>query len=182
MEIQMLMIWRDAALKIGRHAWNVAPLEGFGYLLGSNDGSEIVAALPCSKTAKRYDFRDRWHGLDEHFSTAQLVADEFGLDVLGFYCTSDFDEKIGSPANFSNQPKAGLLLKYRWMCCRAHSGYSIHRHGEELAYQDRVQSKGKNSNRAVRQKRIYQAWLKRMGAIDYSNKDAPDVDGELLGD
>jgi hypothetical protein len=49
----MVIISRDVEIRVGKHAWHVFPMEGFGFSLGRNESEEIriYAALPCSKTA-----------------------------------------------------------------------------------------------------------------------------------
>lgn len=48
----MLTISREVPVKVGKHAWNVFPLEVFGFLLGSKAEGALYAALPCSKTQR----------------------------------------------------------------------------------------------------------------------------------
>ena len=168
----MLLVSREAPVKIGKHAWNVFPLEAFGYLLGTPDGQNISVALPCSKTNRWHDFSDRWNGIPENFVLAKSTANDFKLEVIGLY----YSTELMIPA--TSYPAPELLaemnieftLEYTTICCRQCSWISIFHHGKHLIRGEHyLLSCGKRSDRTLNQRRVHQAWIQRFGAIDYSN-------------
>ncbi|MFA7171980.1 MAG: hypothetical protein WC340_00970 [Kiritimatiellia bacterium] len=86
-----VLLSREARLKIAKHAWNVVPLEAFGFLLGDAETQQVLVALPCSKTSAWGKFDDRWNGIVESIPLAEKTANEYGLSVAGFYGSADFD-------------------------------------------------------------------------------------------
>ena len=98
---------RDVRVKIGKHSWNIYPLEAFGFLLGDAESDEVLVALPCSKTHRWDEFDDRWCGLKEHRSQASEIAGQFQLEVVGVY---------GSTEGFTSPDyrHPGLLTPPRW--------------------------------------------------------------------
>ena len=87
----MLTISREVPVKVGKHAWNVFPLEAFGFLLGSKAEGAVYAALPCSKTRHRNEFEDRWMGIEANIEKARSVAKLFDMEIVGFYASTDID-------------------------------------------------------------------------------------------
>lgn len=81
----MLVLSREAIVKIAKHAWNVYPLEAYGYLLGTSDQLKILAALPCSKTNEWRSANGRWNLIDENYHHAKEVASTFELQIIGAY-------------------------------------------------------------------------------------------------
>ncbi len=100
-----LTISREALVKIGKHAWNVYPLEAFGYLLGRNTDNTVSAVLPCSKTGNWYKFEDRWQGIEENIDHAIATARLFDLSVVGCYASCE------AFATVYNYPPHPLLVK-----------------------------------------------------------------------
>lgn len=167
----MLTVSREAPVKIGKHAWNVYPLEAFGYLLGTPDGQQISAALPCSKTTRWHDFSDRWNGLRSNLDLAKQIAEGFELEVIGLYCSTEQVSATTYPVpTLLNELPVGFLLSYHNLCCIQCSGFSIVHRGRKLVRgEDYVLSPGKRTDRALNQKRVHQRWIRSFGPIDYSN-------------
>ena len=93
----MLIISREVPVKIGKHAWNVFPLEAFGFLLGCSAENTVYAALPCSKTRRWHEFDDRWTGIEENIEKAHSVARRFtksaGVELIS---TQAWNAKVRS--------------------------------------------------------------------------------------
>lgn len=171
----MLTISREVPVKVGKHAWNVFPLEAFGFLLGSIADSVVYAALPCSKTQRQNEFEDRWTGIDDNIDKARSVAKSFDLDVVGFYAsTDDFD-----PDSLDNFPMPSfiasasmeLVMLYRMICCPSCSCASF-KYGNRWLKRDEdyVVPHGKRISDTISQKRILKEWHRVYGAVDYSNQ------------
>jgi len=152
----MLKLSREAKVKIGKHAWNVFPLEAFGFLLGSPSKAEILASLPCSKTSTWNRFDDRWNGIAVSMEIANRTAEEFGLDVVGIYGSTEVFRIHELPEPDLTQPtKMGLVLIYHNISCPSCSGISIYQHGHRLNLgDDYSQSKGKRLRPEINQKRV----------------------------
>ena len=120
----MLTISREAKIKAGRHAWNVYPLEAFGFLLGRSAENTVYAALPCSKTRRWHEFGDRWTGIEENIEKAHSVARRFDMEVVGFYASTDgfdLDSLDNFPIpSFIASASMELLMLYRTICCPGH--------------------------------------------------------------
>jgi len=165
----MLIISREAAVKVGKHAWNVYPLEAFGYLLGRTAEGQVLAALPCSKTRQWDVHDDRWNGIEEHFEQARIVASSFGLEVVGVYgTTQDHPEKYPIPRFVG---PAMLVMLYRTFCCPSCSWFAFRHEGRLLERrEDFTVCRGKRLDSAVSQRRILKAWREIYGQVDYSNQ------------
>jgi hypothetical protein len=170
-----LTISREVLVKIGKHAWNVFPLEAFGYLLGRDTDNTIYAALPCSKTANWYKFEDRWHGIERDIDQAIATAKLFDLSVIGCYASCD----IFGIANTSFYPLPPVIEKanlsfwiyYQSICCSSCSTASLFFKDTRLIRgEDYLISPGKRCSKYINQKRILQGWCQLHGLIDYSNK------------
>lgn len=171
----MLTISREAKIKAGRHAWNVYPLEAFGFLLGRKSEGTVYAALPCSKTRRWHEFDDRWMGIEENIEKARSTAKLFDMDVVGFYAsTDDFD-----PDNLDNflmpplmaSSSMELFMLYRMICCPRCSWATFKYDNRWLKRdEDYVVPRGKRISDSISQKRILKEWHRIYGAVDYSNQ------------
>ena len=173
----MLTISREMKIKAGRHAWNVYPLEAFGFLLGKESEGTVYAALPCSKTRCWHEFDDRWTGIEENIEKARTVARLFDMDVAGFYAsTDDFypDSLDHFPVpSFIASTSMELFMLYRTICCPGHSWASFKYGNRWLKYkEDYVLPRGRRVSDSISQKRILTEWRKAFGAPDYSNMSA----------
>lgn len=128
----MLILSREALGKIGRHAWNVYPLEAFGYLLGRTESVQIFAALPCTKTLRWNGYADRWTRISEHLDVAQNTAARFDLEIVGFYGSTAQFEVDSYPRPPVLDASMGLLLIYRNICCPSCSWFSLHQNGQKI--------------------------------------------------
>ncbi len=173
----MLIISREARIKVGRYAWNVYPLESFGFLLGRSSEMAVYAALPCSKTSRWDVFDDRWNGVTENLEKAIAVARAFDLEVVGFYASSqsfsreDIDAYPRTPQIAESSLK--LFMHYRTLCCPAFScsWASCSLDGRWLKYKEEFfYPRGVRKDNSINQKRILKEWSRVFGAVDYSNK------------
>lgn len=166
----MISVSREPIVKIARHAWNVYPLEAFGYLLGRSESGEILAALPFSKTSRWYEYDDQWVGIDENYAQAESLGDSYGLEVVGYYCSEVHSGERYSRPSFLERSTMGILCVYSSVCCPSCSWVNFTTRHEMLSRNADYQiAKGKRLVREVNQGRIYTAWLGRVGQIDYSN-------------
>lgn len=174
-EQHMLTISREAPVKVGRHAWNVFPLEAFGFLLGSKADEEVYAALPCSKTRRWYKFDDRWTGIYDNLDKARFVGRAFNMDVVGLYASTDSDHHDGFPIPACIRSTCmELLMLYQTVCCPQCSWVSYKRDNRWLIRdEDYVVPRGKRIRDSINQKRILKEWRRVHGAVDYSNKSEP---------
>lgn len=169
----MLTISREAKIKAGRHAWNVYPLEAFGFLLGRKSEGTVYAALPCSKTRRWHEFDDRWMGIEENIEKARSVAKLFDMDVVGFYASTD---ECNSKDDFPMPPLMAsgsleLFMLYRMICCPQCSWDAFKYDNRWLKRdEDYVVSRGKRISDSISQKRILTEWHGIYGAVDYSNQ------------
>jgi len=171
----MLTISREVPVKVGKHAWNVFPLEAFGFLLGSGADSAVYAALPCSKTRRWREFEDRWTGIADNIEKARTVAKLFDMEVIGFYASTD---NFGSDSldNFPMPPfissaSMELVMLYRMICCPQCSQASYKYDNRWLKRdEDYVVPRGRRINDSISQKRILKEWHRVYGTVDYSNQ------------
>ncbi|NOT82555.1 MAG: hypothetical protein HOP01_07545 [Gallionella sp.] len=168
----MLTISREAAVKVGKHAWNVFPLEAFGFLLGSKAESTVYAALPCSKTQRWNEFEDRWIGIEANLEKARSVAKSFDMEVVGFYATTDDDHYENFPMPpFVGNASMELVMVYRANCCPGCSWSSYKYDNRWLKRgEDYVVPHGKRISDSISQKRILTEWHRIYAAVDYSNQ------------
>lgn len=171
----MLTISREVPVKVGKHAWNVFPLEAFGFLLGSKADSVVYAALPCSKTQRWHEFEDRWTGIAENIAKAQVVADLFDMEVVGFYASTDgFDSDsrdLFPIPLFIENTSMKLLMLYGTICC-PHCSWAAYRYDNRWLKRDEnyVVSRGKRISDSISQKKILKEWHRVYGAVDHSNR------------
>lgn len=171
----IVIIFRDVEIRVGKHAWHVFPLEGFGFLLGRNEPEDmrIYAALPCSKTECWDEYGDRWNGIDEYLGMAQRVARLLDLEVAGLYATTEsFDHNSYPLPEYFVRHKMKLMMLYRAMCCRSHSHLSLWRNGHWLEFGKDGSAaicRGKRLSNNLNQKKIMKQWRKIYGPVDYSN-------------
>lgn len=175
----MLTISREVPVKVGKHAWNVFPLEAFGFLLGSKVDGVVYAALPCSKTQRRNEFLDRWIGIDDNIDKARTVAKLFDMDVVGFYASTDGfdpDSLHHFPIHpFIDNTSMKLLMVYGTICCPQHSMAAFRYNNRWLKRdEDYVVPRGKRISDSISQKRILTEWHRIYGAVDYSNQPVHD--------
>lgn len=168
----MLILSREALGKIGRHAWNVYPLEAFGYLLGRTENAQILVALPCTKTLRWNEYADRWTGISEHLDVAQNTAAQFDLEIVGFYGSTTQFEVDSYPRPPVLDASMGLLLIYRNMCCPSCSWFSLYQNGQKIARSEYTIPKGKRASHAINQRRVHHAW-REVHTIDYTNGNTP---------
>jgi len=171
----MLTISREVPVKVGKHAWNVFPLEAFGFLLGSKADSVVYAALPCSKTRRWHEFEDRWNGMEANIEKARSVAKLFDMEVVGFYASTDNfaqDDLDNFPIpSFIASASMELLMVYRMVCCPQCSSTAF-RYGNRWLKRDEeyLVPHGKRVSDSISQKRILAEWRRVYGAVDYSNQ------------
>ena len=167
----MLTVSREALVKIGKHSWNVYPLEAFGFVLGTPDGKDISAVLPNSKTSHWHDFSDRWCSIKDNLHLANQIALDFGLEVTGFYFSTQlYPLSAYPPPTFLSGVPVGFLLAYQTECCPGHSWITIFKTEIKLTRnEDYVIHKGKRTSRELNQGKVHQAWLRVVGPLDYSN-------------
>lgn len=177
----MLTISREAQVKVGKHAWNVYPLEAFGFLLGRNSEQTVYAALPCSKTRRWHEFDDRWNGIDVNATKAAAVARLFDMEVVGLYASTEesFSRAEYPMPAFGINTSMDLVMLYRTMCCPGHS-WATYKAGTRWLTRDEtyVVPRGKRADNAINQKKILKAWYRFAGPVDYSNRQAPDRSGD----
>jgi hypothetical protein len=155
----LLTISREARIKVGRHAWNVYPLEAFGFLIGRSSEQAVYAALPCSKTQNWHAFEDRWNGIAENLDKALIVASQFDLEVVGYYASADSFE-ANTRVSYPYPPlgagcSMGLFMLYGAICCPACSTVSYHLDGQWLEQgEDYFSPRGVRIDKAINQKRI----------------------------
>ena len=171
----MLTISREVKIKAGRHAWNVYPLEAFGFLLGRESESTVYAALPCSKTRRWHEFDDRWTGIEENIEKARSVAKLFGMEVVGLYASSEAfssDEHNHFPISpLLENTDMELFMLYSTICCPGHSWASFKYGNRWLKYdEDYFFPRGRRVSDSISQKRILKEWHRVYGAVDYSNQ------------
>ncbi|MDD2700063.1 MAG: hypothetical protein PHH36_02380 [Sideroxydans sp.] len=169
----MLTISREARIKVARHAWNVYPLEAFGFLLGRSSEQAVYAALPCSRTQRWREFGDRWNGIAENLDKARKVANRFGLEVVGFYASADgFEPSCRDVYPFPLQSASsdmGLFMFYACVCCPSCSTVSYHLDGRWLKHGEEFFSPhGVRIDKTVNQKRILKSWRQVFGTVAYS--------------
>lgn len=174
----MLILSREALVRVALHAWHVYGQEAFGYLLGSTVSPSILAALPCSRTHDWRTHADRWNGIDWRLPAAEATAAEFGLVVVGLYCSeTDWDRRPGwwrRPPTRPDLPNAltSTLLVYTPVCCRGHSNHRLFR-GDTLLVcrEDYAIPRGRRADPLFNGRRIHQAWRRRVGQMDYDHHD-----------
>ncbi len=175
----MLTISREARIKVARHAWNVFPLEAFGFLLGRKADSTVYAALPCSKTQRWHRFEDRWTGIESNIEKARSVAKVFDMDVVGLYASTVAEdlnlEEFPIPSYIASTSME-LFMLYRTFCCPSCSWahYKYENRWLEID-EDYIVPPGKRLLNSINQKKILKEWCKVFGTVDYSNKS---MDGE----
>lgn len=170
----MLTLSREARIKLGKHAWNVFPLEAFGFLVGSTARGEIAAALPCSKTTHWYHYGDRWNGLAEAHDAATRTAAHFDLQVVGFYGSNECCTAHLLPAaELLARTTLRLTLIYMPMCCPACSDWVVYSGTRRLNDNDLTQTRQKRLRLNLNQRRVHQRWLAEHGPIDYRNGYVP---------
>jgi hypothetical protein len=173
----MIIISREALVKLGKHAWAVYPLEASGYLVGTLDPLQVFAALPCSKTSKRNEYDDRWIALPEYLPTAERIAASFRLQVVGVYASYDVS-RGGSyyPACPLVTPHPlPLTVLYRTECCPQCSTAIVYRDGAEVQRgDDYLIPRGKRITNDINQGSILAMWRAHFGPIDYSNGYTPE--------
>lgn len=164
----MLTVSREAAVKVGKHAWNVFPLEAFGYLLGRAAERQVLAALPCSKTKHWHEFDDRWTGIEEHLEKACTAGKVFNLEVIGFYASTESDRRAFPMPSFVDS--SHFVMVYRTMCCPRCSRFSFKYNNRRLDRGDGfILSRGKRFDDSVNQKKVLRAWRRIYGPVDCSN-------------
>lgn len=174
----MLTISREVRNKISRHAWNVYPLEAFGYLLGKREDETIYAALPCSKTRFWDRFDDRWNGILEHLALAQRIADRFDLEWVGLYASTDgfeITEEYPLP-DCIQQSSMQVFALFSMICCPKCSSLQVKRYSSwpsACSEEGYLLSRGRRCTISLNQKRIIKEWRRQFGDIDYSNQSAP---------
>ncbi len=173
----MLTISREVPVKVGKHAWNVFPLEAFGFLLGSKTDGAVYAALPCSKTQRQNEFEDRWIGIEDNLEKARTVSKLFNMDVVGFYASTDgFDPDCLNHfpiPSFIENTCMKLLMVYEVVHCPSCSSIS-YKYGNRWLKrgEDYIVPHGKRVSDSICQKRILTEWRKVYGLVDYSNQQA----------
>jgi hypothetical protein len=160
---------------VGKHAWNVFPLEAFGFLLGSKAKSEVYAALPCSKTKCWHVFDDRWAGIEENHDKACAVAALFNMEVVGLYASAEiFGDKDTNQfpiPTFIEKTSMKLFLLYQTLCCPGHSWCS-YKYGHRWLERDKnyVVPRGIRIRKEINQKRILKEWHRVFGGVEWSNE------------
>jgi hypothetical protein len=167
----MLTISREVPVKVGRHAWNVYPLEAFGLLLGRKADREVYAALPCSKTQRGDKFEDRWTGIYDNIEKAFSVGRLFNLDVVGSYASTKSSNHTDFPVPPIKSTSMELVMLYQTICCPKCSWYSFKYDNQWLIRdEDYVVPCGKRISNSINQKRILKEWRRVYGPVDYSNR------------
>lgn len=171
----MLTISREVTVKVGKHAWNVFPLEAFGFLLGRKTEGAVYAALPCSKIQCWNEFEDRWMGIEDNIEKARSVAKLFDMEVVGFYASTDGFEPDSHnhfpiPSVIENTTMK-LLMVYEVIHCLSCSS-TLYKHDNRWLKrgEDYVVPNGKRISDSISQKRILTEWHRIYGAVDYSNQ------------
>lgn len=175
----MLTISREARNKIRCHAWNVYPLEAFGYLLGNRERETIYAALPCSKTHVWDRFDDRWNGIVENLALARRIGDQFSLEWVGLYASAD-DDTLARDDDYPipdcvQKSSMQVFALYSMICCPKCSSLLLKRNTSWLSTLSEAGyrlSTGRRCTISVNQKRILTAWRLQFGDVDYSNQSA----------
>ncbi len=65
---------KQSLAKISKHSVSVFPLEGYGFLIGTQE--IIYAAIPTGKTTKWGNATDRFSELDMAYPKAEVLAEE----------------------------------------------------------------------------------------------------------
>jgi hypothetical protein len=156
----MITLSREAKLKVAKHAWNVFPLEAFGFLLGRMADNTVYAALPSCNTRHPGIFEDRWVGMDTYFEQASYVAKAFDLEIVGLYASTE--EMPGNdypiPSQIA-QTSLQLLILYRMLHCPSCSGIDYNLAGLWLSQEEEptVQG-GKRYLNSINQKKVLKKW------------------------
>lgn len=145
----MWLISREAALKVGKDAWNALPGEAFGYLLGRFDTQHIYAALPCQEHST------------EHLLNAERLGFKWHMEVIGGYASMSLEQdrsEYPMPPFIDTAGK--LLILYQPLCCPHHSRFWLRStEGRWLTYGENYQfTPGKRSTNTLNQKRILSVW------------------------
>lgn len=152
--------------KIIRHSGAVYPLEAYGFLLGEQESSTIVTALPVGKTTKWYDFSDRFMRIEEAYALALHVAIAFQLDVIGVY-HSFYGYRCDSPIFHVPERFRDAVV-----CIKEVSGgeLDLWPYGFYIAGKQVLAHKIVLPNSPLRNpRRIHSSWVARCGEIDYNN-------------
>jgi hypothetical protein len=155
---------REAHVKIANHAWNVYPMAALGFLVGDLENKDILAALPAIK-ADNASPNSTWDDFRTQLDTAKSVARDFNQVVLGGYVTA-----MASSVDFTWITERPLSLFYCALCCKGHSWETIFVEGKHVDWRMSV---GKRSRDNFNQKKMYTAWIKQRGLVDYTNGYVP---------
>jgi len=89
---------KQSLAKISKHSVSVFPLEGYGFLIGTQE--IIYAAIPTGKTTKWGNATDRFSELETAYPKAEVLAEEVGWFVRGIYHSHSGDWIKESPLLF----------------------------------------------------------------------------------
>ena len=161
---------KHSLAKISKHAVNVFPLEGYGFLVGTQN--VIYAALPVVKTSKWHDSEDRFARLETAYEQAKSLARGFEMIVPAIYHSHSSDRIKESPIRSVPSSFRDKIV------------YISNVSGGELLYRSyayRMNEKGewtkcefaklslKEITAKTNPRRILSEWSKTWGIADYGN-------------
>lgn len=152
----VVVLSREARVRIGKHAWRMHADDARGYLLGRRETDRILiyAALPLNDFAWDRVVREA------RPQVVRQLAGWFGLEWLGRYRASEVEPPLDVV------PAAPLLLWYRPFCCESHSILRAHIGGVKC--EDIRIAKGKRLTDDVRQKRVLACWRAMLGGRGFA--------------
>lgn len=161
-----------ALKKIYKHCTLVYPLEGYGFLIGTREPEFIKAALPVGKTARWYEYLDRFANIMPASEKARHLASKFDMEVLGLYHSYDSDCT-------KELPLKAVPLEYRnsFIYVQHVNGgyvyfksYGYRRNAEGIWEQHEVRRRVQRITKAEQNpKRIMTQWNRIWGVLDYGN-------------
>lgn len=147
-------------------------MEGYGFLIGTREPEFIKAALPVGKTARWYEYLDRFANIMPASEKARHLASKFDMEVLGLYHSYDSDCT-------KELPLKAVPLEYRnsFIYVQHVNGgyvyfksYGYRRNAEGIWAQHEVRRREeKIAEAAHNPKRILSQWNRIWGVLDYGN-------------
>lgn len=168
---------RAAMSRIAKHGLNVAPLEAYGFLMGTGRPLVAYCSLPVGKTSRWFDTSDRFALLPAALESAVRVAESVELEVIGVYHT-DYDGHPDFPGSrISPRDQVPDIFRDRLLVILSTQGHEllfmpgVYLYAKENGWQEqefrktpfRVETPRLNPRRILRQ------WRLLWNAVDLSN-------------
>lgn len=147
-------------------------MEGYGFLIGTREPEFIKAALLVGKTARWYEYHDRFANIMPASEKARHLASKFNMEVLGLYhsyasdCTKESPLKA-VPLEYQDsfiyvQHVNGGYVYFK--------SYGYRRNAEGIWKQHEVRRRVQRITKAEQNpKRIMTQWNRIWGVLDYGN-------------